>query len=68
MTLAREGAKVVISDIDEKGLAATAKDIKAEGGTVLALRQDASSEDDWKKVQPTTLRCPIRSTPKASAR
>jgi 3-oxoacyl-[acyl-carrier protein] reductase len=41
--LAREGARVVIADIDEKASAATAREIKADGGEVLSLKVDVSS-------------------------
>lgn len=40
--LAREGAKVVIADINEKGALATGREIEAKGGKALALKVDVS--------------------------
>ncbi len=40
--LAREGAKVVIADIDGKGAIATGKEIEAQGGIVLPIKVDVS--------------------------
>ncbi len=44
---AREGAKLVISDIDEAGLAACADAAREAGAEVLAFRQDVTSEEGW---------------------
>jgi 3-oxoacyl-[acyl-carrier protein] reductase len=44
--LAREGAKVVIADIDEKASVLTAREIKANGGEVLSLKVDVSSVEN----------------------
>ena len=41
--LAREGAKVVVADIDEKAAAITIKEIEASGGKALAVKTDVSS-------------------------
>ena len=46
--MALEGGKVVVTDIDEEGIADCVASIKAEGGTVVGWRQDVTSEDDWK--------------------
>jgi len=46
--LAREGGKVVVTDIDEAGIADCAATIKAAGGTAVAWRQDVTSENEWK--------------------
>ncbi|MFJ4286899.1 SDR family NAD(P)-dependent oxidoreductase [Paenarthrobacter nicotinovorans] len=48
--LAREGAKVVVTDIDETAAKETALGIAEAGGRVLALRQDASNPDDAQDV------------------
>lgn len=40
--LAREGAKVAIADINEKGAIAAAKEIEAKGGKVLPLKVDVA--------------------------
>ena len=47
---AREGAKVVITDISESGLNQVAQTIKEDGGEALPLLHDVSSEQDWKRV------------------
>ena len=54
--LAREGAKVVITDIKDKEGEGAAKSIKAEGGTALYLHHDVASEEDWKKVIQRTVK------------
>jgi 3-oxoacyl-[acyl-carrier protein] reductase len=45
VAMAQEGASVVVCDINEQGLAATEKDIKALGVPCLARRCDVSSSD-----------------------
>lgn len=47
--LAREGAKVAVTDLDEEGARATAARIEAAcgAGTALALRHDVTREEDW---------------------
>lgn len=47
MVLAREGARVAASDVNEQGAAETAWAIVQDGGTVGALRLDVVSEEDW---------------------
>lgn len=44
---AREGARLVITDIDEKGLADCAASIAEAGGDVSHWRQDVTDEADW---------------------
>ena len=46
VTLAREGASVVICDIDEGALTDARQAIEAAGGTCLAVRCDVSSSDE----------------------
>ncbi|GAA2528907.1 SDR family NAD(P)-dependent oxidoreductase [Winogradskya humida] len=46
LTFAAEGAKVVVSDIDEDGGQETVKLILAAGGDAIFVRADASSESD----------------------
>lgn len=41
---AKEGAKVVATDLDEKNLAVLAEEIKTTGGEVLTVKQDVTSE------------------------
>ena len=55
ITLAREGAKVVVTDIDEQGAAACVAEICDAGGTALALHQDVTSEPAWQDVIATTV-------------
>jgi NAD(P)-dependent dehydrogenase (short-subunit alcohol dehydrogenase family) len=47
---ASEGAKLVLTDIDEAGLAPTVKLAEEAGAEVLALRHDVTSEADWEAV------------------
>ena len=55
--LAQEGGKVVVTDVDEAGIADCVAAIEAAGGTVVGWRQDVTSEDDW---QATVDRCTSR--------
>src|SRR5687767_12569239 len=45
-----EGAKIVVSDIDEKGSNATVSEIKAKGGEAIFVKADTSKADDSKNV------------------
>src|SRR5262249_17418557 len=45
--LARDGAKIMISDIDGASVAARAAELSAQGFDVAALRHDVTSEQDW---------------------
>jgi len=49
-TLAREGAKVVITDIDDAGAQAVVGRIVAAGGEAICLHQDVSIEEEWPGV------------------
>jgi NAD(P)-dependent dehydrogenase (short-subunit alcohol dehydrogenase family) len=49
-TLAREGARVVATDLDDAGGAAVAGKIKAAGGTALFLHHDVTDEARWAEV------------------
>ncbi|HET8882299.1 MAG TPA: SDR family oxidoreductase [Solimonas sp.] len=51
LLLAREGAQVVLTDVNEDAGRALAKDI---GDAALFIRHDISSEADWKSVIATT--------------
>src|SRR5262249_9446385 len=55
-TLAREGAKVVITDIDDAGAQAVVGKIVAGGGEAICLHQDVSIEEDWPGVIEATER------------
>jgi 3(or 17)beta-hydroxysteroid dehydrogenase len=52
VTLAREGAKVVLTDLNEKDGQAAEKQIndKHGAGTALFIKHDIASEDGWKEV------------------
>ena len=54
--LAREGATVVIADIDAGNAAAVKTKIEAEGGTALAVETNVSSEDSVEAMADTSLR------------
>ena len=45
--LAKEGAKVVATDINQEGAEETAKLI---GGNAIAIKQDVTSEEGWQEV------------------
>ncbi|MFV0369857.1 MAG: glucose 1-dehydrogenase [Hyphomicrobiaceae bacterium] len=47
IVLAREGAAVVVADIDEAGARSVTEEITQAGGRAVAIRQDAASEADW---------------------
>ncbi|MDN4640058.1 glucose 1-dehydrogenase [Agreia sp. PsM10] len=47
---AREGASVVMTDVAEEALNATAEQITKEGGEVLALVHDVSTAESWATV------------------
>ena len=47
LTLAREGARVMLTDLNEEAGRAVAKEI---GESAMFMRHDISSEDDWKVV------------------
>jgi len=48
--LAREGATVVLTDIDESAGEAVAESIRKTGGNATFLAQDASDEEQWQQV------------------
>jgi NAD(P)-dependent dehydrogenase (short-subunit alcohol dehydrogenase family) len=47
---AQEGAKLVITDIDEAGLAACEKELVALGAEVLTMKQNVVDEQRWQEV------------------
>jgi NAD(P)-dependent dehydrogenase (short-subunit alcohol dehydrogenase family) len=49
-TLAREGAKVVVSDIDDVGGNALVGTINAAGGSAIYLSHDVTDEERWRAV------------------
>ena len=55
LTLAREGAKVVVTDVDEAGAQRCAQAIQEAGGEALALHQDVTDEARWRAVVDRTV-------------
>ncbi|NIP13266.1 MAG: glucose 1-dehydrogenase [Pseudomonadales bacterium] len=55
LTLAREGASVVVTDVDLEGAETTAAEIRQAGGQALALHQDVTDEARWAEVIAATL-------------
>ena len=54
--LAREGAKVLVTDLDDAGGQAVVDRIASNGGTAAFLHQDVSSEESWPEVVETAER------------
>ena len=52
---AKEGAKVVIADVNEAGGKKAAEEIKGEGGKAIFVKHDVTSEKDWGEVIKKTL-------------
>lgn len=52
--LAEEGARLVVTDVDEIGAQACAEAIEAAGGVAMALRHDVTEEGDWEAVMTAT--------------
>jgi cyclopentanol dehydrogenase len=52
---AREGARVVLTDIKEEMGRKAADQIQAQGGEALFLRHDVTSEEDWQEVIHTAV-------------
>ncbi|HUS25036.1 MAG TPA: glucose 1-dehydrogenase [Candidatus Binatia bacterium] len=50
LLLAREGAKVVLTDVNEKDGAKVEQEIAAKGGTAVFMKHDIASEADWQRV------------------
>ena len=55
-TLAREGAKVVVTDIDEALGKQTVSRIQGDGGEAIFLQQDVTQEERWAEVVAETER------------
>lgn len=53
--LAREGARVMLTDVDEESGREATERIGRDGGDAAFLRHDVSSEDDWRRVMEATL-------------
>jgi len=55
LLFAREGAKVVATDINESNVAEVVEEIRAAGGEALALKHNVASEEDWTRVVSETI-------------
>lgn len=55
LRFAREGAKLVISDLDEAGLAETRQQIEAINGTVTSVTGNVASRDDAQNIVNTAV-------------
>ena len=55
LTLAREGASVTVTDLNEAGAAAVAAEIEAAGGKAISLAQDTTEEPRWQEVVAATV-------------
>lgn len=55
LALAREGAKVMVTDLNEKGLRQTADDVAAAGGSATVQRHDVAHASDWQAVVEATI-------------
>jgi len=56
LMLAREGARVIVTDVLEKEGAETADAIVSAGGEAMFLVHDVAKEDDWRRVVATTVK------------
>jgi short-subunit dehydrogenase involved in D-alanine esterification of teichoic acids len=55
LLLAREGARVVVTDVKEAEGAAVAEEINAAGGQAIFRRHDVASPDDWRDAVAAAL-------------
>ncbi len=55
LLLAKEGAKVIVTDIDTKAGEATAKQIRNNGGDAIFIEHDVASESQWQSVIDQTV-------------
>jgi len=56
LAFARRGARVVVSDVDERGGNETVKDVESDGGHAIFVRADVSQSADVKAMVDTTIR------------
>jgi NAD(P)-dependent dehydrogenase (short-subunit alcohol dehydrogenase family) len=55
LAMARRGARLVLGDIDEAGVRAVAEEIRAAGGSAIALRVDVASDADFERLRDAAL-------------
>lgn len=53
---AKEGAKVVVTDMNEAGVHQVVEEIKEAGGEAIGVVHDVTSSDDWDKVVEETVK------------
>lgn len=53
--LAKEGAKIVITDINENGGKKAVEEIIKDGGEAIFIKHDVTSENEWREVIEKTL-------------
>lgn len=53
--LAGEGARVVVTDIDETAIEKVSVEINSRGGKCISIKHDVTSESDWSRVIQRTL-------------
>jgi NAD(P)-dependent dehydrogenase (short-subunit alcohol dehydrogenase family) len=59
LALAREGAEVLLADIDERRNAETAAAISAAGGTATTIRVDLSTAEGWRAGVAAAIAAPL---------
>lgn len=52
---AKEGAKVIVGDVNENGINDTVSEIKQNNGTALGIKLDVSSDQDWQSAIKQTI-------------
>ena len=55
IALGREGAKVVVTDLDLEGAESCAREIRDAGGEAMAIHQDVTGEAGWQEVMAKTV-------------
>ncbi len=55
MLLAKEGAAVAVTDLDEISIKSVAEEINANGGRAISIQHNVASEAEWSKVIQKTL-------------
>ncbi|RUS42846.1 SDR family NAD(P)-dependent oxidoreductase [Cohnella sp. AR92] len=56
LLFAREGARVIATDINEAAVLAVVKEIEAAGGQALGFAHNVASEEDWASIVEKTLK------------
>ncbi|GIO62310.1 SDR family NAD(P)-dependent oxidoreductase [Paenibacillus cineris] len=54
--LAQEGAKVVVTDIQEDKIQAVVEEIKQQGGEAIGFRHNVTSEEEWQHIVDETVK------------